>query len=50
MTESRLLDPDGTLRQPRGGVFTWIVVKQGSEWRLRAAQNTNLGPLAAKER
>ena len=25
-------------------------VKKGSEWWLRAAQNTNLGPLAAKER
>lgn len=43
-------DPDGTPRQPRGGVFTWVVVKQGSEWLLRAAQNTNLGLLAAKEK
>lgn len=37
-------DPDGTPRSARGGVFTWVVVKQGSGWLIRAAQNTNLGP------
>ncbi len=37
-------DPDGTPRQPRGGVFTWVVVKRSGEWLIRAAQNTNLGP------
>jgi hypothetical protein len=37
-------DPDGTPRQPRGGIFTWVVVKQSGEWLIRAAQNTNLGP------
>lgn len=37
-------DPDGTPRAPRGGVFTWVVVKQGDGWLIRAAQNTNLGP------
>jgi len=37
-------DADGTPRPPRGGVFTWVVVKQGSGWLIRAAQNTNLGP------
>lgn len=37
-------DPDGTPRPPRGGVFTWIVVKQNGGWLIRAAQNTNLGP------
>lgn len=40
-------DPDGTPRSPRGGVFTWVVVKTSGGWFIRAAQNTNLGPLAA---
>src|SRR5262245_16139788 len=34
-------DPDDTLRQPRHGIFTWVVIKYGKEWKLRAAQNTN---------
>ena len=34
-------DPDDTLRPPRRGIFTWVVIKQGKEWKLRAAQNTN---------
>lgn len=42
-------DPDGTPRAPRGGLFTWVVVKQGNGWFIRAAQNTNLGPLVATE-
>ncbi len=42
-------DPDGTPRPPRGGVFTWIVVKQSSGWLIRAAQNTNLGPRPAAD-
>jgi uncharacterized protein (TIGR02246 family) len=37
-------DADGTPRPPRGGMFTWVVVKQGGSWLIRAAQNTNLGP------
>lgn len=40
-------DPDGTPRSPRGGVFTWVVVRQSKGWLIRAAQNTNLGPLAS---
>lgn len=40
-------DPDGTPRKPRGGVFTWVAVKSGAGWLLRAAQNTNLGNLQA---
>jgi uncharacterized protein (TIGR02246 family) len=39
-------DPDGTARPARGGVFTWILTKSGTSWRIRAAQNTNLGNLA----
>ena len=34
-------DPDDTLRSPRRGIFTWVVIKQGEEWKLRAAHNTN---------
>lgn len=37
-------ESDGTPRPPRGGVFTWVVVKQSGGWLIRAAQNTNLGP------
>jgi uncharacterized protein (TIGR02246 family) len=37
-------EADGTPRPPRGGVFTWVVVKQSNAWLIRAAQNTNLGP------
>jgi uncharacterized protein (TIGR02246 family) len=38
-------NPDGTSREPREGVFTWLVVKKDSEWLIRAAQNTNRGNL-----
>jgi uncharacterized protein (TIGR02246 family) len=38
-------DPDGTPRQPREGLFTWVVVRQGGNWLVRAAQNTNQGNL-----
>ena len=32
---------DDTPRPPRKGIFTWVVVKDGTVWKLRAAQNTN---------
>lgn len=38
-------DPDGTPRQPREGVFTWVVAKERGGWLIRAAQNTNRGNL-----
>jgi uncharacterized protein (TIGR02246 family) len=38
-------DPDGSLRKPREGVFTWILTKQGRRWQIRAAQNTNISNL-----
>ena len=38
-------DPDGTPRKPRGGVFTWVVVRRQKVWLIRAAQNTNLSSL-----
>jgi len=35
-------DPDGTLRKPRLGVFTWVMLKDKDTWRIRAAHNTNV--------
>ena len=37
-------DFDGTLRQPREGIFTWLVTKHGGSWLIRAAHNTNKTP------
>jgi uncharacterized protein (TIGR02246 family) len=34
-------DPDGSPRQPRSGVFSWLLVEQQGTWRIRAAQGTN---------
>src|SRR5262245_40692384 len=34
-------DPDDAPRPPRQGIFTWVVIKQGKQWKLRAAHNTN---------
>jgi uncharacterized protein (TIGR02246 family) len=36
------LDPDGTPRQPRDGVFTWVLVASAGGWRIRAAHATNV--------
>lgn len=33
---------NGTPRQPRHGIFTWIVSKQNNKWLLLAVQNTNI--------
>jgi uncharacterized protein (TIGR02246 family) len=35
-------DPDGTPRNPRHGVFSWLVVKQNNEWLLLAVHNVNV--------
>ena len=35
-------DPDGTPRQPRRGVFTRVVIKEGGKWLIKASQNTNI--------
>lgn len=40
-------DPDGTQREPREGLFTWVVIKTSGEWLIRSAQNTNRGNLPA---
>jgi len=37
------LDADGTARQPRDGIFTWLLAGQpGGPWRIRAAHATNV--------
>jgi hypothetical protein len=37
------LDPDGTARKPRNGIFSWLLVKQtDGTWLIRSVQNTNL--------
>jgi conserved hypothetical protein len=35
-------DPDGTARQPRQGISTWVVQKRKGQWLIIATQNTNL--------
>lgn len=32
---------DGTPREPRDGLFTWVAVKEGGAWKIRASHNTN---------
>ena len=42
-------DPDGTPRQPRQGIFTWVLEKHKGNWLIIAAQNTNIRePLPVK--
>ena len=37
------LDPDGTPRPPRDGIFSWLLVKQADgPWLIRSVQNTNI--------
>jgi len=35
-------DPDGGKREPRQGVFTWVLCMQGDEALIAAAHNTNV--------
>jgi len=35
-------EADGSPRPPRNGLFTWVLVFNGGEWRIRAAQGTNV--------
>jgi len=37
-----------TPRQPRHGIFTWIVNKKNNRWFLIAVQNTNIKDVALK--
>jgi len=32
---------DGTSRRPREGLFTWVTVKDGKAWKIRASHNSN---------
>ena len=41
-------DPGGTSRQPRQGIFTWVLEKRGRAWTIIAAQNTNRQQPAAR--
>lgn len=34
-------NPDGSLREPRNGIFTQVLVKRGGKWLITASQNTN---------
>ena len=34
-------DPDGTMRQPRQGIFTWVMQRHRETWYIRAAHNTD---------
>jgi uncharacterized protein (TIGR02246 family) len=37
------LDPDGSPRQPRDGIFSWLLVEQADgTWLVRSVQNTNI--------
>ena len=35
---------DGTPRQPREGILTWVVRKMDGQWLIDAAHNTNIDP------
>ena len=39
---------DGTPREPREGLFTWVVEKQNGRWLIVAAQNTNVAPPSSR--
>jgi uncharacterized protein (TIGR02246 family) len=42
-------DPDGTPRQQRQGIFTWVLERRKGAWLIIAAQNTNIRePLPVK--
>jgi len=38
-------DNDGTPREPREGLFTWVTVRDSGAWKIRACQNTNKTPI-----
>lgn len=44
------VDPDGTSRKPRHGLFTWVVIKEEGQWQLLALDNVNIRetPLTSK--
>jgi uncharacterized protein (TIGR02246 family) len=38
-------DDDGTPREPREGLFTWVTLKEDGTWKIRASHNTNKTPI-----
>ena len=38
-------DLDGTPREPREGILTWVTVNDGGTWKIRASHNTNKTPI-----
>ena len=36
------VDPDGTSRKPRHGIFTWLVIKENGQWQLLTIDNVNI--------
>jgi uncharacterized protein (TIGR02246 family) len=32
---------DGSVREPREGIFTWLTVREGDTWKIRASHNSN---------
>ena len=36
------VDPDGTNRIPKHGIFTWVVIKEKEQWKLLAIDNVNI--------
>jgi len=42
-------DADGTPREPRSGIFTWILTKEQHTWRIKVAHNTNVRAAATTQ-
>jgi uncharacterized protein (TIGR02246 family) len=36
------VDPDGTNRKPKHGIFTWVVIKEKEQWKLLEMDNVNI--------
>jgi uncharacterized protein (TIGR02246 family) len=36
------VDPDGTNRNPKHGIFTWVVIKEKEQWKLLEMDNVNI--------
>lgn len=38
-------DDDGTPREPREGLFTWVTVNEDGAWKIRSSTNVNKTPI-----
>jgi uncharacterized protein (TIGR02246 family) len=36
------VDPDGTARKPRHGIFSWVVIKNNDRWSILSVHNVNI--------